>query len=170
MAFHTDLLDQATHLARKEPKRPKQASLRRAVSAAYYAIFHLLVDEAVIRLIRGGADPGTLQNSLRRAFAHSEMKRISSAFAGGNLPSSMKSALTGAAPPDIRLVAETFVDLQQARHEADYDLSRSFTRAEVTDLIHRTRTAFARWNAVRTSDPARVYLTLLLVGERLRGN
>jgi hypothetical protein len=34
MGLHEDLLDQAEHLAGKERKKPKQASLRRAVSAA----------------------------------------------------------------------------------------------------------------------------------------
>ena len=38
MSLHQDLLAQARHLLRKEPRRPKQASLRRAVSAAYYAL------------------------------------------------------------------------------------------------------------------------------------
>ncbi len=46
MSLHDDLLEQAKHLANREPRRPKQASLRRAISAAYYALFHLLVDEA----------------------------------------------------------------------------------------------------------------------------
>lgn len=42
MPFPQDLLEQARHLANREPKRPKQASLRRAVSTAYYVLFHLL--------------------------------------------------------------------------------------------------------------------------------
>jgi uncharacterized protein (UPF0332 family) len=29
-------------LARREPRRPKEASLRRSISAAYYALFHQL--------------------------------------------------------------------------------------------------------------------------------
>ena len=37
MAFAEDLLDQAFLLLTKETKNPKQASLRRAVSTAYYA-------------------------------------------------------------------------------------------------------------------------------------
>lgn len=41
MAFPDDLLEQAVHLARREPGRPRQASLRRAISTAYYALFHL---------------------------------------------------------------------------------------------------------------------------------
>src|SRR5579871_634688 len=46
MALAGDLLEQAYHLAKREPKRPKQASLRRAISSAYYALFHLLISEA----------------------------------------------------------------------------------------------------------------------------
>jgi len=47
MPFADDLLEQAHHLATREAGEPKQASLRRAVSTAYYALFHLLIDEAV---------------------------------------------------------------------------------------------------------------------------
>jgi hypothetical protein len=43
---HEDLLEQAVRLAMLDVRRPKQANLRRAVSSAYYAVFHLLVDEA----------------------------------------------------------------------------------------------------------------------------
>jgi len=81
MGFHHDLIDQAEHLAGKEPRKPKQASLRRAVSAAYYALFHLLVDEAVAGLARGpGA--GDLRDLLRRAFDHGEMRSVSGATRG----------------------------------------------------------------------------------------
>lgn len=45
--FPDDLLHQADHLARWDRRRPKQASLRRAVSTAYYALFHLLISTAV---------------------------------------------------------------------------------------------------------------------------
>lgn len=36
------LLEQAEHLLDVDPRKPKQASLRRAMSAAYYSLFHLL--------------------------------------------------------------------------------------------------------------------------------
>src|SRR5580658_8841910 len=48
MVLASDLLEQAYHLARREPKRPRQASLRRAVSTSYYALFHLLISEAAL--------------------------------------------------------------------------------------------------------------------------
>jgi hypothetical protein len=44
MAYHDDLLTQALQLVRVAP--PTQLTLRRAVSAAYYAVFHFLIAEA----------------------------------------------------------------------------------------------------------------------------
>lgn len=167
MGLHHDLLDQAQHLAGKEPRRPKQASLRRAASASYYALFHLLVDEAVLGLVRG-PDPDGLRNLLRRAFDHGEMRSVCVAFSGGTLPMNLAAVLGGPVPTDLRSVADSFLELQQARHEADYNLSRSFTRDDVQGLIAKTRDAFRRWEAVRTSEAARLYLAALLTGERLR--
>jgi uncharacterized protein (UPF0332 family) len=46
MAFAEDLLKQAFLLLNKESKNPTQASLRRSVSTAYYALFHLLIHDA----------------------------------------------------------------------------------------------------------------------------
>ncbi len=73
MSFHADLLEQARHLLRREPRRPKQASLRRAVSAAYYALFHLLVHESSQRLISGTAQ-ARLRALTARAFEHGAMR------------------------------------------------------------------------------------------------
>src|ERR1700679_2940589 len=71
MAFADDLLEQAQHLAQREPKRPKQASLRRAVSAAYYALFHLLTTEATKNWKRPAERP-----TLARMFEHDSMRKV----------------------------------------------------------------------------------------------
>ena len=44
--MYEDLIDLAGSIAALDKKKPKQAHLRRAVSTAYYAVFHYLVDEA----------------------------------------------------------------------------------------------------------------------------
>ncbi len=46
MAFPDDLLELAQDLLNLHPESSHQASLRRAVSTAYYALFHLLISEA----------------------------------------------------------------------------------------------------------------------------
>jgi hypothetical protein len=48
MPYSDHLPEQAKHLANREKKKPRQASLRRAVSTGYYALFHLLIHEATL--------------------------------------------------------------------------------------------------------------------------
>src|ERR1700684_3228614 len=72
LALHNDLLEQAEHLARREPKRPRQASLRRAVSAAYYALFHFLISEATLNWRQSSQ-----RAALGRYFQHGSMAKAS---------------------------------------------------------------------------------------------
>jgi hypothetical protein len=162
MSLDGDLLRQAQQLARREPRRPRQASLRRAVSAAYYALFHLLIREATTALV---SEP-TLRDRFARAFEHGDMKQASRAF-GNALPAALP-ALTGGLliPPALQQVALTFVDLQEERHEADYNVSRVFGRVEVNDLVTRAQNAFQQWRTVRTDPVARVYLAALLLWKK----
>jgi hypothetical protein len=46
MVFADDLLEQAYHLLNEDGDPPKQASPRRAVSTACYALFHLLIEDS----------------------------------------------------------------------------------------------------------------------------
>src|ERR1700678_2198186 len=116
MPFPEDLLQQAYDLANKEPTDPKQASLRRAISTAYYALFHLLVDEAVSKWA-----VERQRSILARTFDHGKMKGICSdvleaAKGGGNVS------------PELGTVSRNFIQLQQHRHTADYDNSRQWSR------------------------------------------
>ena len=170
MSLATDLLDQARRLARHEPRRPKQASLRRSVSTAYYALFHLLVDDAVRRLI-AGADREALRRCLGRAFAHGTMKKAASQFAKGHdgVSPKLRPALNGRQlQNELMQLARTFVDLQQARHEADYDLLRRFGRVEVLDLLDEVERAFADWRQVRGSVQAHAFLVGMLAFDQIK--
>src|SRR4051794_32610551 len=86
MSLHGDLRAQAGHLATKEPRRPKQASLRRVVSAAYYSLFHLLIDEATLVMFGGGRDYQPVRRVLARGFSHQSMTATCKSFNGGTLP------------------------------------------------------------------------------------
>src|SRR5712692_10126463 len=73
MAFPDDLLELAQHLADLHPtQKPHQASLRRAVSTAYYALFHLLISETTANWARP-----ELRAILGRCFDHGPMKTAS---------------------------------------------------------------------------------------------
>jgi uncharacterized protein (UPF0332 family) len=171
MSLPTELLAQARHLARKEPRRPRDASLRRAVSAAYYALFHLLTSEASRALISGSERDG-LRALVARGFAHADMSRASKAFSSGHggLPPQLRS-LVGQPqdfPADLARIAATFHELQQIRHTADYDTAYRLTRGEVLAIVDAAERAFTDWRQVRNTEAARVYLVALLMWERWR--
>jgi hypothetical protein len=166
MSLADDLLEQARHLANRERGRPRQASLRRAVSAAYYALFHLLTEEGA-KLV---TDPG-LRALVRRAFSHSEMKRAArSLSSGGPLPAHVVAVQPAAIPAPLRDVARAFVDLQERRHAADDDPNERLTRTGTNDLVRVAENAFAAWRPVRSNPAHRtaveLFLTSLLLWER----
>ena len=169
MSLHADLLRQARQLAVKEPRRPLQASLHRAVSASYYAVFHLLVDEATKRMIRG-RDRAALRRSLARAFGHAVMRQVAQQFSDNSVSRKLVPGLNGQAlQPELVRVASAVVEPQEARHEADYDPARRFTRREALDLVGQAELAFADWNRVRGSIQADTFLAGLLAFGNMRG-
>lgn len=167
MAIEKDLLTQAEQLLRKEPKHPKQASLRRAVSSAYYALFDLLTRDTSELLIKGN-DNKQLRLLLRRVFQHTEMKNAARAFAGGNLPDVLKNVFPSPISPELKKIAQTFVNLQVARHEADYDFTKDFTRHEAKELVESVVDAFQVWKTIKKSPEARLFMVALLEFDRLR--
>jgi len=136
--------------------------LRRAVSAAYYALFHLLIDAATKQFAGAGPSLSGIRHVLARGYNHAEMAAASKSFAGGALPASVQSA-TGHAPVpvDLQTVADVFRRLQEARHEADYNLAKPWTRSEVLIIVDDAAAAFAAWRRVRHDPMAILYLGLL---------
>lgn len=128
MSLARDLLEPAEHLARRERAKPRQASLRRALSAAYYALFHHLVDTSRKFLLGGGSGRRHLRNVLARCFEHKRMVEAAKEIAAGNSPWLSDTARVSV---DLRRVAQAFIQAQRNRHAADYDLARVLTRTEV---------------------------------------
>ena len=160
MALADDLLDQGRRLAALGTGRPRQADLRRAVSSAYYALFHLLVQDAARRISPGNS--ALLAQQVARAFAHGEMKQACNSVAGN------ASVVLLAVQPlgfseDLRFVAREFVTLQEKRHDADYDMTQTYTRIDVLDVITRTQTAFSTWNRIRQRAEADIFCAALLL-------
>ena len=61
------------------------------------------------------------------------MKEACKSFGGGTLKKGVAKGLPAgfAIPAEIRDLAETFVELQERRHLADYDLTERFKRSDV---------------------------------------
>ena len=157
MAYHDDLIDHALSLSELNlPDDPKQVDLRRAVSAAYYALFHLLTTEA--------AENWKHQNQrarFARMFDHGRMKTCSSRVSSRPLPVDPAEIPIAT---DLKLVADSFVKLQQARHTADYDNSHVWSRTQVWDVISEAEDAMAAWSNIREKEIAQDYLLDLMGG------
>jgi uncharacterized protein (UPF0332 family) len=164
MPFANDLLEQAHHLANREPKRPKQASLRRAVSTAYYALFHLLTSE-------------TAKNSKRPAERHT-VARILDHLPMGKVCTAKRDELNGffktnpTTSPELEVlkhlhvVAATFVLMLQHRHTADYNGAVKWSRTDTLEKIESVEAAFQSWRVIRDAHEAQDFLVTLLLKER----
>ena len=173
--MYQDLLNQAETLARIDTRgKPKQANLRRAVSAAYYSLFHFLVEEVCRGVMGTQHTERGYRQSLARAFVHSTMKDACKSFAGGQLPKSVERPLpksTGGGyvvSKPIQNIAAIFVDLQEERHLADYDLSKQFKRSDVLALIEQTAAYISTFSTLPASHDRQFFLVCLLTWKELR--
>ncbi len=144
------------------PMRPMCAGLSRPL---IMRSFHLLVRDAVVNWKH--ADH---RDRLARTFDHKRMKDASTAILKeiGNARN-LESADSN--PEQVfRLklstVAQAFVDLQQARHKADYDIAEPFQPLDAAVDVAQAGLAFRTWAEVRDEPLAQGYLYSMLFKDR----
>ena len=169
--MHAHLLEQARHLATLDQRRPRQANLRRAVSSAYYALFHFFVDQACREVWGSQRESAPFRQVLARAFQHGVMRSACQSFAGGTLKSSVARSLPASFTigSTLQSIAESFVNCQEWRHSADYDLSVRFRRSEVLSMLFEVESAIAAFEVLPDATQRRFFLTCLLTWNTLAG-
>lgn len=171
--MHQDLFAQAMALATLDARKPKQVNLRRAVSAAYDAVFHYLVHEACCLVYGAQHAQASYRHVLGRAFNHGVMKQACASFGGGALKAAVIKGLPRDSEGDypiaqpIRGVARSFTDLQEKRHLADCDRSERFKRSDVKIWIETAETAVANFAELAMSDDKRFFLACLWAWKEL---
>jgi hypothetical protein len=154
MAYHDDLLGHALELV--HVSSPTQLTLRRAVSAGYYALFHYLISEAT-----SPWENASLRTALGRAYDHGVMKT-----ACERILDTKKFPFAGedaTVVNNLRFVAGTFNQLQNARHFADYNLTKDLDPAEALAQVKSAERVFETWPSIRAQPIAKAYLVSLLV-------
>src|SRR5262245_59931641 len=149
MAFAEDLLKQAFLLVHKEPKNPSQASLRRSVSTAHYALFHLRIQEASTNWSRRDT-----RDYLARPFNHETMKTASIRAENATYD----PAVNGQVVTKLRSVARAFRELQNQRHLADYSNATKWDRVKALAKVQQAEAAFTEWKSIRNEFVAQRYL------------
>lgn len=147
-------MEQALVLVHTEP--PTQASLRRAVSTAYYAVFHLLIAEAVANWSNAA-----LRSQLSRAYDHGTMRQASVQTANKGLTGEDPIVAAG-----LRLIARTFDELYGQRHFADYNLTKDLSPTEALSQVASAATVFKTWPTIRSAQVTQEYLVSLVVNPK----
>jgi hypothetical protein len=110
-----DLLEDARHLAARGDTEKRKSCMRRAVSTAYYAIFHLIVEDFVEHW-----EFEDQRARLARMFDHKKMRDAAFTPKDEKNPTPVETALMDA--------KTAFRQLQADRHRADYDLAWNIRR------------------------------------------
>lgn len=147
------LITHARRLAGQGRGRRPEADLRRGVSAAYYAVFHDLTDRAARHLI--GSAPDSARNALRRSWTHGELAGVAALVIdrakalAGNPAAPLTSEMAKGGPlfdiaasdADLVTALRLFSELQQKRHQADYDHDVRYEKLTLLDACRNADTA-----------------------------
>lgn len=135
-----DLLDIAEDLAGRDKGKPRQASLRRAMSSAYYAVFNALAWMCADTLIGTRID-WQASRVIHRSLDHEALRRV--------FQQARDEKAFGAV---VKQLSPVLLELQEARESADYDPEWSgHSREEVRRLIAGARDAVEK---IRNLDEA----------------
>lgn len=136
--------------------RPRQDELCRAVSCAYYAMFHALA----------GCCADTLVGATRARRNQQAWRQTYRALEHGYAKNQCSNArLLGRFPPEIQDFGELFIYMQRRRHTADYDPDANFSRSDVMQFIDDTESAIAGFENLDARD-RRAFAVFVLLRNR----
>ena len=136
-----ELLETARFLANHET----QASVRRAVSSAYYAVFHALA-EAITGAIVDGASEPQLHATAYRSWDHAQVG---------------KALVNSGEVEALKLIGAAFERLKAARERADYDPRFTFDPGEVHDLLSEATDAVEKIENLAKPDRTRLLIAAI---------
>ncbi len=165
MPLADDLIDHASRLLAVPPVTG--VDCRRAVSASYYAVFHLLSD-AVGTHVSPSNPPG-MSGRFQRALDHLPMRNAMVPFCDSKKWNdfSTKIGIPCTYSPDLAKIAQAFAELQDARHFADYDtldVKNTVDLSWATDCLDKAKLAFDAWNRVKSTEASKLFLAALALG------
>ena len=126
------LIELAEQILQIGTGKRRQATINRAVSTTYYALFHALAAECVARTVGVPRSPRYWQivTPIHRSLDHGHARKVFERLARDR-----------ATPELLKQVGDAFLELQSVRQSADYDPGCRFSRSKAIDLIARARQA-----------------------------
>jgi uncharacterized protein (UPF0332 family) len=172
MGLSNSLLLDAAHLIQRGATKPSQSSLRRAVSTAYYALFHCISEKGV-NFLFGPSSPYSFVRKLSaRSFTHQRLFDVCMQFQFdyAKMKPTYREAFHLINPTEIKLYCGAVIDLQQNRHIADYDLSAVFNKNDTLTLLRQAEIGVKSFQNALVNYPEEVntFLGLILFERGLR--
>jgi uncharacterized protein (UPF0332 family) len=146
-----ELLDDARYLADKAIADQRRSHMRRAISTAYYAVFHLFVEDFVEHW-----EFPDQRARLGRMFNHSRMRTSFTAKDEKN-PTQLEKELIE--------VTTSFEQLQKDRERADYDSGWTLVETDVRNSVTLAEEVFEKWRRIKGEDIGPTQKQLHRLGE-----
>lgn len=145
----------AARILANPDSNPTDGSLRRAASAAYYALFHTVTAAFADLLVGDTPDARACEewNQAYRALDHRQLRR------------QCARPEVSRYHPSIVNFAETFIELQDRRHEADYSPRAEFDQ-DLVDLVIDTAESAVSDFASAPEDERRRFIVYVSLRQR----
>ena len=145
---------------------PRQVNLRRAISAAYYGVFHATLKAAADQYVGVTRQSSAEYLLVYRSVDHKTLRDLCQEIKKENLPARYtRHAPPGGFKASIREFASAVLELQEKRHAADYDPSIRIKSADAILAVNTARSALRRFGKAK-SNQRRAFLSLLLFEPR----
>lgn len=168
--YSRSLVSQASRLLEKRQGRPNSADVRRAVSNAYYALFHHITDGAIDLLLGKSVDL-VVRGYFSRSFNHGTMKNVCEKVEKGASPDRNKAIIESLpgkrfSGPIIE-IAKNFVILQKARHDADYAINYNYRLVDAKSELNMAIATITSFELAKQNSPDELlkFCSLLLLAK-----
>ena len=135
------------------PDDPHESHFRRAISTAYYALFHCLAESSANLL--AGEDPA---NRSRRAWRQTYRALNHGAVKNRSNRREFKTEF----PHEVQDFAEIFVEVRDKRNRADYDPTVSLSKLDAQRAIDDAEDAINNFMSIDSGERRNFALYLLL--------
>ncbi len=155
--LHNELMKTAEYLAKRGGTRPKQVDLRRAISTAYYAMFHALCANNADNFISKKNKDGRAKRAWKQTYRALDHKKARQAC-----KQCYDEANRMGFPSPIKNFANCFVTMQRERSKADYDPYIRYNKEEVTSYIESAKRSMNEFTNSRSIKHKQAFAALVL--------
>jgi hypothetical protein len=161
------LFEQAEQLVEPPPAGPpRQVDIRRAISAAYYGVFHATLTAAADQFIGVTKRNSSLYALVYRSVDHRWYREVCVEVKKSQLPDKYQQYVaSGGFGSNLQAFATAAIELQEKRLAADYDPSVRVKRSDALLAVKAARGALVRFNTA-DADAREAFLGLLLFRPR----